>query len=549
MTSRRLLVVGLLLFIFIDHAKSQALIVVDAQIGLSGCDLREAIIAAETNSNSHEPLCIRGLSDEPEQQDTIVFDPDLFGDPDEDNVVLNYPAFNCLNPDVNASAAYPTITSGIFIFGRSNQERIRLLAPTGQFDENCRIFYIDGGNLRIQNLFLGPALDFRGGAINVNNDGMLTAINVSFVGNTAQNFGGAIAASDAEVKISFSEFIDNVADSVSSPGFRASSGAIDLGSSNAIIEDSHFQGNRTLDLPSNQGQGGAIQVVASNLTLLRTSFIENISADSGAINVNNGTSVLIQDSTFSRNRAEDQGGSAIGAIGSGISLTIINSTITENVDANDFSFSSGAIDLAIGSEADDPISNILIRNSIVSGNTASISASIGQEIRASGFDSEVTPNTLVIDNSIVGSSSLTTNQGLNIDGLDELFGIFLPERNNQIGFSDSADIPLRSIIGPRRFGSTAGSSTSFVYHPLVRNSPAIDAGADVVSAGSFPLFFIFPGCRDVTGLSTPGPYRPDQLGRERPQGAECDIGAIEFVDEPFCWAIPLPNGRAVTPCL
>ena len=89
------------------------------------------------------------------------------------------------------------------------------------------------------------------------------------------------------------------------------------------------------------------------------------------------------------------------------------------------------------------------------------------------------------------------------------------------------------------------ASVPTVYHPLALGGPAIDAGADVVRSG----FSVFQDSRGVSRVLGGGDYRPDHLGRDRPEGRECDIGAVEFVDESFCWVIPLPSGGAVTPCL
>ena len=318
--------------------------------------------------------------------------------------------------------------------------------------------------------------------------------------------------------------------------------------SSTIIEDSFFQRNQAD--PENFGIGGAIGIFGqSDVTVSRSSFYANASDSLGAISAFLDSSfLLIKDSTFTGNRSESDffgSGSVLYLQGSSNTVSLLNVTITENFHNSGNFDEVGAVGLFLGNEPTDEPSNVLIRNSIISGN-GSPAGGEGQEISVQGAGGS---NSVTIDNSIIGDGSLRAQQGLLIDDPNTFLSLFDDTTSNVFGFSDAWNIPLRSIIGPRRFGITSTLSTLTAYHPLVLGSSAIDAGVDLVESEVFPgLSFVFPGCRGVSGI-IPQDYRPDQLGRDRPQGRECDIGAVEFVDESFCWVIPLPSGSAVAPCL
>lgn len=220
----------------------------------------------------------------------------------------------------------------------------------------------------------------------------------------------------------------------------------------------------------------------------------------GAINVQNGTTVTISNSTLSNNFA-DYGGGAI-AIYHG-TATIKNSTFLDNT--NSLS-SGGAIDSFYG--------NVNVTNSTFSGNTSSgnsfsrggaigITAGTLTLINNSFVDNVASRNGGAV--SVVGTPTATTvknnifanngamNCNYNLGGLNNL----ATDSSCGTGSSVSSTILLGTL-------SDYGGPTPTI--PLLPDSAAIDAG-DSLTCATAPISSL------------------DQRGKTRP--AACDIGAFE----------------------
>ena len=447
----------------------------------SSCSLADAIIAA--NHDRAEGNCPAGRG-----ADTII-----------------------LSQDITLRDELPAITSDITIEGNGY---------TISGNNRYRIFYNDGGALTINNLTMtkgyveGDIIRNEDGAYKATTDqpfggaivnwkGTVTISGSIFSDNLAEYYGGAIY-NRGRVSISDSSFSDNLADdeggaiynrdgtlSISDSTFRGNSadswsGAIYNGWYGELsIVNSAFSNN------SAENNGGAI-FNRGELSISISSFSNN-SADwlgeGGAI-FNMGE-LSISDSTFSGNSADFWGGAIVN--GWDGELSIVNSAFSNNLTENN----GGAIynegRLSIDSStfsnnsADDDGGAIYngeelrIGNSTFSGNSADKGGAI-----YNGEDGK-----LRMTNSIAGRGGACYSDGRIRHNINN----FIQDGSCSPAFE--GDPMLGELVEPED-GSPA-------YFPLLAGSPAIDA-ADVDDY-----------CPET-----------DQIGTARPQGAGCDIGAIEY---------------------
>ena len=287
--------------------------------------------------------------------------------------------------------------------------------------------------------------------------------------------------------------------------------------------------------------GGALHILSSNARarIERSSFYNNRASNSGAaISIGPSSSVSIYDSTITGNHSDGFGaGIVMSAFATENQLAIYNTTISDN-----FAGTGGGIMVReTSTTVSNPSRTIIIRNSIISGNSHDSNANgedilFGEEVFTSRYP------TVTFDNNIVGQSENTSVRSIKnlANGL----------ANNIIATSDgNRPTRLNDIIGSLSF-----SSKGVAYLPLVENSPAIDSGVPfrVFRSGPPPLntSFFEPGCTGLLiGIGTSQPYRIDQIGTDRPIGNECDIGAIEYQPQEQCYVIPTANGKTVVFCL
>ena len=475
---------SLLLFTAILTVFLFALPVYAADIMLgSRCALADAIIAA--NHDRAEGDCPAGRG-----TDTIT-----------------------LTRDITLDGGLPKITSAITIEGNGY---------TISGNNRYRIFYNDGDALTINNLTMtngyvegdlitnddeslkNATANPIGGAI-VNWQGALIIINSSFSNNLAEHDGGAIYNRDGTLSISDSTFSDNLAD--------LSSGAIENDKGTLIISSSAFSGNLS-DL-----SGGAI-ANSGELSISNSSFSHNSAEWGGAIR--NSSELSISDSTFSHNSSSGSFAEG-GAIFNWGELSIVNSAFSDNssefgggaianygdgtLSISDSAFSGNSAEW--GGGAIHNWSELTLRNSTFSGNSAEFGggAIYNEEnenlrLRSSTFSDNSADKGGAIYNKGDGKLRITNSIIVGNGGACYSEGRLRHNINNFIQdgscSSDfSGDPMLGELIEPED-GSPA-------YFPLLAGSPAIDAADDDY-------------CPET-----------DQIGIARPQGAGCDIGAIEYV--------------------
>jgi predicted outer membrane repeat protein len=189
-----------------------------------------------------------------------------------------------------------------------------------------------GGSINIiGSSFLGNKADNDGGAINTSGD--LSILTSNFTGNEAGREGGAIyqASSHKSLQISVSTFNGNSA--------VKAGGATYIKTNNAEISDSTFNGNMELDNnPNNDTHGGgAIYMDGAELTIERSAFNGNLALDGngGAIATSLGTELVIEDSSFNGNISGDLSSTHLGgALYNMETLTIRGVTFLNNLSSN-----------------------------------------------------------------------------------------------------------------------------------------------------------------------------------------------------------------------
>jgi len=343
-----------------------------------------------------------------------------------------------------------------------------------------QLFIVNAGitltltNLTLTNGYYSGA--FGGGAIA--NYGTLDISGCTFSNNRALGVGsGGVVycySSAVNITISNSTFSENSA-------FEAG-GAIFIAFNTTLnISESTFSGNTA-------SYGAALGLSGGNVTIDRTSFINNIGQTEGAIDHYMGI-LTITNSTFEGNQAEAGVG---GALVSLQTLILANSTFYGNSSTDQ----GGAVYL--------------------DGNTATITnCTLANNSASSGGAIYLRGSTLTLTNTIVADSPSGGNcSGTIVDGGNNLqFGGTVA---NSCG--GSIPTPGTDPLGSNVLANNGGPTETIA---LPEGSPAIDAANDAVCAAV-----------PINGV--------DQRGVTRPQYAHCDIGAYELLQQDLT-AVPTLN--------
>jgi len=283
-----------------------------------------------------------------------------------------------------------------------------------------------------------------------------------------------------------------------------------LNSGDLALTDTTVRRNRATDFLF-QGIGGGIFNDTGTLSLYNTTVSGNgVAGDGGGIFNRSGT-VNLTDSTVMSNGA----GSAGGIFNGGI-LTLTNSTVSGNGAITDAFDGIGG---GIWNRGD-----MTLTNSTVSGNQAGyydfpyLATGTGGGILNSGAGTARMINSTVTGNrayesgggisnfnalSLTGTivaDNVVDNCGGSVDSL----GYNLAD-DTSCGFTQLTDL----VVADAMLGPLQDNGGPTETHDLLPGSPAIDAGS----------------------MDCPPPDT-DQRGVARPQGTDCDIGAVEYMPEP-----------------
>ena len=257
-----------------------------------------------------------------------------------------------------------------------------------------------------------------------------------------------------------------------SGNFAVFGGGIEADHSSLTLTHSAVSGN------TGQNDGGGIRGLLSSITLTNSSVSGNTAQGNVGAGLGGGIEAINSDvtmtgSTVDANTAGD-GGAILSHLGS---VTLTNSTLSGNTAT---SLTGGAIDSTA-----DPGNSITLINSTVSANTSNYAGGGIYRVAYAGAD----PAIKVVNSIIAGNSATTqfndTNAPLTADSSGNIIG------------------------GDAKLGALADNGGPTRTMMPSSGSPAIDA---------------------VPCTNAPA---TDQRGITRPQGASCDIGAVEFVDVIF----------------
>jgi len=346
------------------------------------------------------------------------------------------------------------------------------------------------------------------------NNSTFTDNTVGAANSTMTSSGGALQIDGGAATVQFSTFANNQALSQSS----SLGGAIRVKSGSLAVTDSSFTGNRAFD-------GGALYIDSGTVvTLTRTIFTNNSAGYGGAIESNG--EVQIDYSTFRQNQATVGDGGALWVLNSDADITystfsnnsaqttggaiscyantlsVIHSTLSDNQAAGhgggiystcnvNLTNSTLSSNRAVGQgggalyQAGDGSANIAAVT--IAGNSAAFGAGVYND--SAGNSAVALQYTLLANNSVGNCDGLITSQGYN-----------LSSDTNCATFTQAGDQQNVTLaLGPL----TNNGGPTETQLPQTGN-PAIDA---IPTA--------------LCGFAT------DQRDVVRPQGSQCDIGAIE----------------------
>ena len=348
---------------------------------------------------------------------------------------------------------------------------------------NTTSLFLNDGTLTLTNCIISgnralpaPGFDDRnadGGGIQ--NTGTLTLINSQVRGNTVSGKGGGAGGGDT----------------AASGGGIANFGKLTL--INSTVSGNSASGSVSLGGGiSNTGTLTLTNSTVSNNTVSSTALFGNVGipSDGGGISSGGTGSVTLMNSTVSGNTASRGGGISNGA---GITLMLINSTISDNIaighDGGGLLNYDGEVEIifctfyhnkaAAGGGVSSGLSQIVMRNSLVAGNVASLNPDIEAALTSEGY------------NLIQNTSGLT---------------LFDPDHMHR---TDLFGIPFSDLHIDPRLQQNGGPTQTLALLP---GSPAIDAIP--------PTDCLI----QVKGIA----ITADQRGVKRPQGSACDIGAYEY---------------------
>lgn len=303
--------------------------------------------------------------------------------------------------------------------------------------------------------------------------------------------------------------------------------------SDLSLTDCTIEGNHAVRFQ--YGRGGGVAVLGS-LTMIGSTVSNNVAADQGGGVWVQGASTVVTDSTVSGNEedvhdADPNGNNSVAGLDIGSrerhagTAVITNTTVSNNISRlNGRSVSGGGVLLAVTTG--------LVVNSTITGNAADVYPDLTAFIGGgAGVSGDAGPLALIDD-------TITNNTGY--PGVYQLLpgggsGPFTVEGSVVVGaspicngawlslgwnlFSDSscqtpvANVNDRIVADPGLAALASNGGPTATRLPLA-GSPALDA----VPTG-------WPGVCD-------GTIAIDQRGVSRPQGAGCDIGAVEVVASP-----------------
>lgn len=466
-------------------------------------------------------------------------------------------AASCTEASLDAAIGEANATFGIVSFDCGAAPHI--LVVTGEkalangviVDGGGKITLSGGNNTRIFNVALGAAVALQdltltrgfashGGCILAHSSPeapiLLSLTRVRFELCKAVNFGGAIAATQANLQIAGGHFQQNRAE-------NGGGGAISLNGGIFAAADTEFSINSTYD------QGGALQIWFASVAIARGFFFANNAVASTLADAGGGAMLLrssggtVVNTDFQSNYSNSRGGAV--HLQDGADLTFEDSRLSGNYS----DFGGGGVFVGATARADirrsDFYVNIANNNgggllglgevhaqastfshnraadqgcAMYIGNGASLELTSATLFENTRYETLSNPAqlgwggaTMRVHNTLLQSPGSATPA---CSGPFGNFSFSVWDDNSCPAASGPNNITFMPVALRPRGLSCGGAATELTRsYALAPNSFAIDRGS----------------CR-------PGDPATDQRGMPRPQGAACDVGATEFFapcDGPF----------------
>ena len=321
-----------------------------------------------------------------------------------------------------------------------------------------------------------------------------------FSGGGIRNRGGKLALTDSTVS--------NNATTYAGGGISSFSYYGDLTLTNSTVSGNSVYGGVPF------GGGGIYNrgnLTLTNSTVSGNSIYASYVVYGGGGGIYNNGNLTLTNSTVSDNSVYGRNGVGGGIQHNNGEATLTNSTVSNNSVGGYQHFCGGGIVVWTGSPT-----NLTLTNSTVSGNTASDGGGICFRATASSY--------LTLTNSTVSGNIATEGSGGGIRSRSLTLANTIVADNVVDNCSDSVDSlgynltddtscalaePTDLVVADAMLGPLQDNGGPTETHDLLPGSPAIDAGS----------------------VNCPPPDT-DQRGVLRPQGADCDIGSVEFVPEP-----------------
>lgn len=344
-----------------------------------------------------------------------------------------------------------------------------------------------------------------------------TIVRSVITNNLANDDGGDVYARRGGVQVFDSTISNNLVDG--SGGAIGSTGDI-------LLVRSHADGNTT------DGDGGALYTDEDGDVTVVDSTVDGSDADGpgGAIWTLDGD-VTVVGSTLNGNRADDRGG----AIGGEADVIVINSTVARNAAVAHVGggiFARGNLYVANSTVSNNYAegegggilggSVVRLQHATILDNVSSVAANVGVGERLASFASVIGPARITD----VSGEVQPTERNCNLDDGSTSFGYnFVFDAS--CGLDAASDIvgqgnPMLGSLGDN--GGLGETRLPETNSPVLDRIPAGDCGL-------LPFENVLKeGDQHLEGLIDDRPtlMLKDQRGVERPQGAACDVGAVEL---------------------
>jgi len=394
----------------------------------------------------------------------------------------------------SAKGPLPTIVNNVVIDGGS---KVQISG-----NNVIRIFNVTtGATLTLKNVTISHANSQNGDGGAVASTGTVNAENTKFLYNqTSASWSGSAILCWGPLTITNSEFAFNT----------GGGGAVKPRSSGAIttITGSNFHDNQSNDT-SGGGYGGAMQVFdGPTVTINNSTFSKNIAVHGGAMYVSTNATLNVNDSTFSGNSGTHTGG----AIDNAGTATLSRVTLDHN-----------STDPEAGGEGGGLYNSATatLENVTLSGNSSTTGG---------GINTAWGSGPITLTNVTLSGNSAPTGGGIYNGGAFVNGNVALTLKNTLLKTGPSG-------ANCSNFGGVGGD------HSLSDDgSCGFSAGDNVTdlflgqladNGGPTLTHLPQPGSRAIDNGTSTGAPATDQRGIKRPQLAGVDVGAVEVVPQTF----------------